>query len=191
MHWTAAVIWSIVAIGFAALLIRLLQKAQKERRQALRENYPSNRRIPDSSFVEGHEELRFLKSLQWNIVSYCLLIIGALVGVATIVQIKSSEVFSYAILIIGLVDCLAGIYLILEIQHNLRMSRITIFKNKKAFKSNHYWMTPKQLDRQKRIDARLLRDPRLLALFTLAILIGYVILVYILFGTLNPCKIFA
>jgi hypothetical protein len=149
MQYVAVIGIAVSTILFIILLVRFLVAKARETEKMLSKGYSNelNPKLAESLCVAGTEELRFEKTLQWNVVYYSLLITGGLIAVGSTDMIRNNETARFIFIIIGWICALSGTYLVIEIQHNLRIDRIAMSKIDKIFRLSHYWMEKGKLEK--------------------------------------------
>lgn len=179
-------------IGFIIFFYLLVEKHNKEKKEMLKKYYPTFSMNAENviHYQRGLEYLEEIKSSQWNLTYYCILLFGAIIGLSLIKSIQKVQNIEFNLLMIAIIVLGTGIYLMVEHQFILRQTRIAILKHESLFRSAHYWMCNTKYEKLKIEKKSFFYDSSVFLLFIGAAIIGFLCVLYILFETINPLKIF-
>ncbi len=170
--------WIQVVAASICLLVVVRHLDRKQRHELNKVKKYSNAYYSTVRESEGQEELRFTKSLQWNVMYYVLALMGALFVLSDLPSARWDAITKKKLLIfsISLAAFIYGIHTILNIMVGLRnvrlgISRTKAYRQKYATRDDEY-----EFDRKR--DINLFRDfeyhlPFLLSMLAILLLIFY------------------
>ncbi len=156
------------------LLVRLHGKREKER-VYLKLKSPRITRDEegDQLYKSVLDDIRFIKSQQWKVANYCLLIYGFLIYLTTN-RICTEIGMSFVSFLLSISVFDFGTFLIVNFQFNLRASRFMLSKfGPNLHREAHYWER-ENYDQRLNRDEGFWRDGYITILLILANSIGFV-----------------
>lgn len=153
MEATGTIIWTLGTIDYAVMVGFLAYLLSKENRVKVNQLkkledlkklkkagiYVSRDKDWAIHYSEGHNNLRFDKTLQWNFTYYSVLLFGGIIGFYILLNgqigIKSWMRITMAVISFLVFDF--GIYLTTDLLFQMRKERIGLFR-----KNHSFWYSP-------------------------------------------------
>ena len=174
------VVFVIGTLIFLFILIPLWRRENNIKKIMISKDPHKNINLNDEDkrffFQHFLNEIKSLKSYQWNLTNYCLLIYGVIIGLD---KLFNCEIIRYILILITILIFCSTFYYILQAQLKMVQSRVALRKyDEKLYKSAHYWID--DIKKQEEVDQNFLRD--LIVIFPfMAIIIGFIfVLIYFL-----------
>jgi len=137
------IVWILMYINGCTLftfLAYLVDKENRKKVKQLKEIEKQKTRDEDWAihYAQGHNNLRFNKTLQWNLTYYSVLLFGGIIGFYMLlynnITIRPWMRITIAVISFLVVDF--GIYLTTDLQFQLRRERIGLFRRDHSFWNN-------------------------------------------------------
>lgn len=162
----------IGAIGLLAGLLCNLHYSMKEQLRKIDGLRRVHKEIDSAIYQVLQEDLRSFKAQQWNVIYYLMLVFGALFALGQYAkQSNNPQSWAWILFTCTLASFCYGVYLILELQYNIRNTRVRM-TNTEIYKIQIPEISLK--DQIKR-DRRFWRDKRIAIGFIITSFIGLAI----------------
>ncbi len=135
-----------MTIVFFFQILKLCIKQNKIKKKMQDNDFPKTPRLDDHRLLyqSGNTYLQEIKNSQWHITYLCALLFGAIIAITQLkiipnsILIKAHSDIRYLLQPISLVVLFTNLYLIIEHQYIIMLSRIAIDKHKKLIDFAHY-----------------------------------------------------